>query len=101
MQLPQSICWFGEETNHLKWKYLIWEARKGNNPELLLDRFYPAWQTVQLQSSSLHALAHRQEKLISKPVQLSPEYGTKLYYKPSCSRLCPQTLYFVFPLRGH
>lgn len=38
MQLPQSICWFGEETDHLKWKYLIWEARKGNNPGLLLDR---------------------------------------------------------------
>lgn len=101
MQLPQSICWFGEETDHLQWKYLIWKARKGNNAGLLLDRFYPAWQMVQLQSSPLHALAHRQEKLIYEPVPHTPKYRKKLHYKPSLSRPCPHTLHFVFLLRGH
>lgn len=54
----------GEETNHLQWKFFIQKARNNSKSQLLLDVLYPTWQTVELQSSSLHAMAHRPDKLI-------------------------------------
>lgn len=54
----------GEEMNHLQWKFFIQKARNNIKSWLLQDIFYPTRQTVELQSSSLHATAHRPDKLI-------------------------------------
>jgi len=87
---------FGEETDHLLWKYFIRKARKGNNPTLLLDRFYPAWQKST--AAELHSACSGTQ---TGETYLRTYPTLHRNYKPSHSTLRSSTLHFVLPLRGH